>query len=188
MGNEHLVGRDERLAAFAREAVAIERKHGIPARLAVGQWAVESRWGFDTSGSHNYWGITFNPKIHPGFEWIDTHEELTLEQIQNWPDEAERATMVRVSDLGNGRFLVKMRRRFAAFPDLAAALAEYARLLTKVPKYAEPLREYLRFGNFEGLVRAIAKHWATGASYADLVLQIAKQGNVTRAIERARGR
>lgn len=184
--DEHLKGRDQRLAVFAAEAVALEKKTSVPAEMAVGMWAAESRWGFKVTGDFNYWGITFNGKIHKARKWCATHEDLTQGEINTWPSADEKATMQVVGTLRGGRFRVSMYRWFASFESLEAAMAEYGRLLTRVPKYAEPLQRYVRFGDFDKLVREVSAHWAQSEAHAALVLQIAKQRNVRDAIQRAR--
>jgi flagellum-specific peptidoglycan hydrolase FlgJ len=182
----HLIGRDERLRSFAAVAVTIEALHGIPAPMAVGQWAAESKWGFAPSGRHNFWGITFNPRLHQTYSWRETKEELTRQQLALWPDAEEKATVSRILDLPNGRLRVWMRRKFADFHSLRDGTEAYARLITRGASYAEAWGGFLVHGDMDRLIDEVGMKWATAKAYPRLVRTIAHQGNVQRALEDAR--
>jgi flagellar protein FlgJ len=49
--------RSRRLAEVAKIAVRLEAETGIPARLLIAQWAIESRWGAKPVGNFNFFGM-----------------------------------------------------------------------------------------------------------------------------------
>lgn len=62
----------EIIAAAKKQAVL----YGVPASLALAQWALESGWGKKDMGAHNYFGMKYVPTRHKGFVERDTKEHF----------------------------------------------------------------------------------------------------------------
>ena len=80
--------REDRLKEVASIAVALEKQTGCPARLMIGQWALESEWGAKPVGHANYFGIK-KAERHEKCCTVTTHEVVNgspLSRTSNSPD------------------------------------------------------------------------------------------------------
>lgn len=177
--------RIKQLADVAQVAVLVERETRVPAQAIVSQWALESKWGDKPVGHANYFGMKKADR-HKLFVLRPTHEVFTQAQIDDWnrkhPDRPAKV----FNPTPDGRFYVEISDEFADYPDLMASALDYAWLISHGEPYAEGWREYLQGGSVNGLITAIAKHYATGIGYAQFACTIANQNNVVQAIAAAR--
>ncbi|MCU0967636.1 MAG: flagellar assembly peptidoglycan hydrolase FlgJ [Rubrivivax sp.] len=144
-------------------AAAAERETGIPAAFMVAQAAHETGWGrreirhADGSPAHNLFGIKAGPN------WQGPVAEVTTTEYV-------------------GGVARKVTARFRAYASYAESFADYARLMTRSPRYREVLAhggDATRFA--EGLQRA---GYATDPAYAD---KLGRVINTTLRLQRALG-
>ncbi|HYD95688.1 MAG TPA: flagellar assembly peptidoglycan hydrolase FlgJ [Noviherbaspirillum sp.] len=147
----HVRGFVERLASHAEEA---SRATGIPAKFMLGQAALESGWGRreitarDGTPSHNLFGI----KAGAGWKG-KVVEAVTTEYV-------------------NGQPQTKV-EKFRAYDSYADAFKDYARLLSKNPRYENVIANAASAEGFaQGLQRA---GYATDPHYAAKLTRIIKQ-------------
>jgi flagellar protein FlgJ len=152
--------RSRRLAEVARIAVRLEAETGVPARMLVAQWAIESRWGAKPAGNANYFGIKRAPR-HQKCCTVTTHEIV------------EGKNVVRALE-------------FADYDSLEDSCRDYAWLITLGAPYREAWRRYRETGDLPGLIESVARIYATDPNYARLAIQIARQPDVVAAIEAAK--
>ncbi len=150
-GPAHVREFKNRLGAHAEEA---SRETGIPAKFMLGQAALETGWGkkeiktVDGTNSHNIFGVKATK------DWKGkTVDAVTTEYI-------------------NG---VAQRRveKFKAYDSYADAFKDYARLLTRNPRYESVIanaKDAVQFA--QGLQRA---GYATDPNYAAKLTKIIKQ-------------
>lgn len=152
--------RKQRLDEVARIAVAIEAETGLPAQMLIAQWAVESRWGEKPAGKANYFGV----------KKADRHEKCCT---------------VTTHEVVGGK-PVKLDLEFADYDSLEESCRDYAWLITHGQPYREAWRQYQADGDLHKLITGIARVYATDPNYATLLTRIARQTNVSAAIEAAR--
>jgi flagellar protein FlgJ len=147
---EHISNFVNRLAA---PAMAASRASGVPAKLIVGQAALESGWGRreitnpDGSTTFNVFGIK------AGANWKGpTAEVLTTEYVDGQPQ--------------------KVRARFRAYGSYDEACADYARLLTTNSRYAGVVAANSAEEAAHGLQRA---GYATDPAYGEKLVRIMKK-------------
>ena len=147
---EHISNFVNRLAA---PAMAASRASGVPAKLIVGQAALESGWGRreitnpDGSTTFNVFGIK------AGANWKGpTAEVLTTEYVVGQPQ--------------------KVRARFRAYGSYDEACADYARLLTTNSRYAGVVAANSAEEAAHGLQRA---GYATDPAYGEKLVRIMKK-------------
>lgn len=176
----------ERLAQFAALAVDCERRYGIPAEATCAQWAVESGWGTRASGKNNLFGIKRAARHKQG-EWVKTKEVYASQAALN---QAIRKGSIRNADIteyGPGsRVKVNCEAEFASFNTPEEAMDDRAVLLTTAKVYAPYWQQFQVSKDMEQWLRGIATKYATAPAYGDLLVQIARQDNVTGACRRAR--
>ncbi|WP_130393800.1 flagellar assembly peptidoglycan hydrolase FlgJ [Cupriavidus agavae] len=138
---------------MAEPAMAAARASGVPAKLIVGQAALESGWGRreirnpDGSTSFNVFGIK------AGANWKGpTTEILTTEYVDGQP--------------------VKTRAKFRAYGSYEEACNDYARLLTNNPRYAGVVAASNADEAAHGLQRA---GYATDPAYGEKLVRIMKK-------------
>lgn len=132
---------------------------GMPAQFILGQAALESGWGkreirnTDGSTSHNLFGI---------------------KATGNW----KGATVDAVTTEYTGGVARKVTEKFRAYASYADSFADYAKLITSNPRYADTLKVGRDAGQFaQSLQRA---GYATDPNYADkLTRTIAQTVRVT---------
>ncbi len=140
---------------FLREATvaaqASSKTSGLPAGITVAQAALESAWGNSelSRRGNNYFGI----KAHSRHAVL---EMSTTEVIQ-----------------GNVR---KVTARFAAYKDMAECFACRDQLISHGAVYAEA-RASAR--DPEQFAHALAKHWATDPNYAEKILKIYRENDLS---------
>ena len=148
---EHVRHFQQRLAGHAEEA---SRETGIPAKFMLGQAALESGWGrreivaADGQKSHNLFGI----KATPGWKG-KTAEAVTTEYV-------------------NGVAHTR-REKFRVYDSYADGFRDYARLLSKNPRYEGVIAGAQDANSFaRGLQRA---GYATDPNYANKLSRIINQ-------------
>jgi len=141
------------VARMAAPAEAAARASGVPAKLIVGQAALESGWGrreithVDGSTTFNVFGIKAGP---------------------NWTGRVAEVTTTEYVD-GQAQ---KVRARFRAYGSYDEACADYARLLTTNPRYAGVVAAASADEAAHGLQRA---GYATDPAYGQKLVQIMKK-------------
>ena len=178
--------RQKRLNEVARIAVQIEAETQLPAQLLVAQWAVESKWGARPSGNANYFGIKFNDDRHKKFCLVTTREVFTPRQLSAWRQSHPGLEAKVTKEHDDGRAEVMLDDAFADYDSLEESCRDYAALITQGKPYREAWQQYLTDRSLQNLTLNIARVYATGIRYAELVSQIAAQSNVKDAIARAR--
>lgn len=148
----------EHVRAFQQKvghhAEAASRETGIPAKFMLGQAALESGWGkreiiaADGSKSHNLFGI----KATPGWKG-KTVDAITTEYVNGVPQ--------------------ARREKFRVYDSYAEGFRDYARLLTKNPRYENVISRSQDASSFaKGLQRA---GYATDPHYATKLTRIINQ-------------
>ncbi len=134
-----------------REAKQAEGVTGVPAQFMLGQAALESGWGKreirngDGSNSHNLFGIK------AGADWKGTVTETTTTEYVD----------------GKARKVVEKFRTYASY---AEAFADYARLLTSNPRYAQTLASGQTPAQFATQLQKAG--YATDPQYAQKLTQV----------------
>lgn len=149
--------RNQRLAEVAAIAVRLEAETGVPARMLIAQWAIESRWGTKPAGNANYFGIK-RAKRHTKYCAVPTRE------VVEGKDEMQVC-------------------EFADYASLDESCRDYAWLITHGAPYRTAWRQYRMDGVFADLVAAVGRAYATDPQYGRLALNIAGQANVDAAIK-----
>jgi flagellar protein FlgJ len=152
--------RSIRLAEVAKIAVRLEAETGIPARMLVAQWAIESQWGAKPVGKANYFGVK-RAKRHGKGCSVETREVI------------EGKDVTRVCE-------------FADYDSLEDSCRDYAWLITHGAPYRAAWQNDQQDGDLCDLVTAVARVYATDPQYAWLALKIAEQPNVAAAIKAAK--
>ncbi len=141
------------VARMAAAAEAASRASGVPARLIVGQAALESGWG-QREILHGDGSTTFNVfGIKAGSGWKGRVAEITTtEYVDGQPQ--------------------KVKAKFRAYGSYDEACADYARLLTSNPRYAGVVSAGSAEEAAHGLQRA---GYATDPSYGHKLVKIMKK-------------
>ncbi|WP_354683262.1 flagellar assembly peptidoglycan hydrolase FlgJ [Cupriavidus necator] len=141
------------VARMAGPAEAASRASGVPARLIVGQAALESGWG-QREITHPDGSTTFNVfGIKAGSHWKGRVAEITTtEYVDGQPQ--------------------KVRAKFRAYGSYDEACADYARLLTNNPRYAGVVSAASAEEAAHGLQRA---GYATDPAYGHKLVKIMKK-------------
>ncbi len=141
------------VSRMAGPAVAASRASGVPARLILGQAALESGWGrreithADGSTTHNLFGIK------AGANWKGPVAEITTtEYVDGQPQ--------------------KIKAKFRAYGSYEEAFADYARLLTNNPRYAGVVSAGSAEEAAHGLQRA---GYATDPEYGAKLVRIMRK-------------
>ena len=147
------------LQAACEAALPSDQVQDVPMELTVPQWADESEWGLHAPGN-NPFGI----KATPGEPYTRL---LTSESPTSSVKDVEQ--------------------NFEAFPNLEAAFARHAELITAGTYFKAAFAQYQQDRDIPALIRNIAPHYARAANYADIILQIGRMPQVVAAIQQARG-
>jgi peptidoglycan hydrolase FlgJ len=150
---------NRRLAEVAPIAVRLETETGVPARLLIAQWAVESKWGAKPVGAANYFGVKKAAR-HTRCCTVMTREVVAGQQRH-------------------------LRLEFADYDSLEDSCRDYAWLISHGGPYGKAWEHYRQTGDLGALIDGVAKVYATDPGYAALLKQIAAQANVTAAIHAA---
>ncbi|MGO4808134.1 flagellar assembly peptidoglycan hydrolase FlgJ, partial [Cupriavidus sp. 2MCAB6] len=141
------------VSRMAGPAQSAARATGVPAKLILGQAALESGWGRreiaypDGSTTFNVFGIK------AGANWKGQVAEITTtEYIDGQPQ--------------------KVRARFRAYASYDEAFADYGRLLSNNPRYAEVLAAATPDDAARGLQRA---GYATDPAYGEKLVRIMRK-------------
>ncbi|MCP3021683.1 flagellar assembly peptidoglycan hydrolase FlgJ [Cupriavidus basilensis] len=141
------------ISRMAGPAQSAARATGVPARLILGQAALESGWGRreitnpDGSTTFNVFGI----KAGPGWKG-QVAEVTTTEYVDGQPQ--------------------KVRARFRAYGSYDEAFADYGRLLSNNPRYAPVLAAATPDEAARGLQRA---GYATDPAYGEKLVRIMRK-------------
>lgn len=171
---------------YAQIAKLISPMVGLPVRALVAQWAIESAWGASKSGDYNFWGITWNPRIHTGKKWCVTREDLTQHQIDTWMREDEKKTIEKIALVKPGVWRCRMNRWFASFRDADEAVESYRKLLN-LSRYA-PVRKVAEKDPMDMIaIGAMLKEcgYATAHNYAETFRAVANSSRLQRALDEA---
>jgi len=141
------------VSRMSRAANLASQRSGVPARLILGQAALESGWGQreilrpDGSTSHNVFGIK------AGGDWKGKVVNVTTtEYVDGVPQ--------------------KMAQPFRAYDSYEAAFADYAKLIGDSPRYESVAQAR---DEFEAARRIQKAGYATDPAYADKLIRIMGQ-------------
>jgi peptidoglycan hydrolase FlgJ len=147
----------QHLAAAQR----VEKETGIKASFTLGQAAHESGWGrreirnADGSDSHNLFGIKATA------DWKGAVTEITTTEVVN----------------GQAR---KVAAKFRSYPHFEAAFADYSRMLSKSPRYAQAVATGQDAAGFAQSLQKAG--YATDPAYAEKLTRVI---NTTLRLQRA---
>lgn len=144
--------KEEFLQQATAAAQTSSMSSGLPAGITVAQAALESFWGSSKLSrmANNYFGI----KAH------GRHAVLEMPTTEVINGDVQKVTA-----------------RFAAYKNMAECFACRDQLITNSAVYTEA-RANARAP--ESFVRALAKHWATDPNYAEKILRIYRENNLSR--------
>lgn len=133
------------------EAREVARESGIPAHFMLGQAALETGWGkreiraADGTNSHNLFGIKATR------DWKGpTVDAVTTEYVNGVPK--------------------KQVEKFRAYASYADSFRDYAKLVSKSPRYAEAARETGSAAQFAQRIQAAG--YATDPAYAEKLTRV----------------
>lgn len=180
--------RARNLARIATAAVAVERSHGVPAELTVGQCILESAW-LERAPANNAFGI----KAATGaavYQTVATTEYLNTDQLAKVRASGRKITGVSPT-MVNGKYTVALEDRFAVFGDLTECFTAYAELLTKGRYFAARFERYKEHGSLDLLMKDLAgadgaPPYFTAPTYVMTWRTIISQANAQEAIRLAR--
>jgi flagellum-specific peptidoglycan hydrolase FlgJ len=167
------------LQQFAQLAVPIARARHYPPELLLAQWAIESGWGERTSGDNNYFGMTRAKRHGDNWKWVATRE--VLKDVSSL-DADEMTKVTSRQQLPDGKWDVRLSRRFASYPTVEAGVIDKIELIQNGAPYKPLFDRYKVDGDLAKLVDAFAPIYATDPGYAKLVKQIMGQENIRRAV------
>ncbi|WP_020203982.1 MULTISPECIES: flagellar assembly peptidoglycan hydrolase FlgJ [Cupriavidus] len=141
------------VSRMAGPAMSAARATGVPAKLILGQAALESGWG-RREIAHPDGSTTFNVfGVKAGAGWKGPVAEITTtEYVDGQPQ--------------------KVRARFRAYGSYDEAFADYGRLLSNNPRYAEVLAAGSADEAARGLQRA---GYATDPAYGEKLVRIMRK-------------
>ncbi|MGO4580931.1 flagellar assembly peptidoglycan hydrolase FlgJ [Cupriavidus sp. 2TAF22] len=141
------------VSRMAGPAMSASRATGVPAKLILGQAALESGWG-RREIAHPDGSTTFNVfGVKAGANWKGAVAEITTtEYVDGQPQ--------------------KVRARFRAYGSYDEAFADYGRLLSNNPRYAEVLAA----GNPDDAARGLQRAgYATDPAYGEKLVRIMRK-------------
>ena len=147
---------ETRLNEVARIAVRLDQQTGCPPQLMIAQWAIESAWGEKPVGHANYFGI----------KKADRHTKCCT---------------VPTREVINGKSVVE-NLEFADYDSLEDSCRDYAWLITHATPYQTAWQQYQHDHDLEGLIVAVARVYASDPHYAEDVIAISRQRNVSQAL------
>lgn len=154
----------EFLGKFAGPALQAEAKYKIPARLIIGQAALETGWGEHVIGNYGYFGMKYM-KRHKRFVEVPTVEYI----------KGERTVIV---------------DKFADYDSLYDAIADYCWLLSSTDLYKPWYSSYIETGDLNQFVKNLASKYSTANAnyYSQTVLNIANSKLVKDSLEGERNK
>ena len=162
----------EQAIAAAQES---SKSSGLPAGITVAQAALESAWGNSelSRRARNYFGIKAHGK-HPPIEMPTTEFASSVTD----PDGSAGATPAQgLTNVGCSPMPKRVNARFAVYADINECFACRDRLLLNGSVYAEA-RTCTH--DPEAFARALAKHWATDPKYAEKLLRVYRENDLSR--------
>lgn len=141
------------MVPLAKKAQA---KYGIPPELVVAQAAIESKWGVKAIGN-NFFGIKKASRHNQSQTVLTTEQEKT----------------------GN---IYKARLDFADYVSIEAGVMDYAWLITNGSPYKLAWAAYKVDKDLSKLATGVAKVYATGFSYGQLLRTILGQSDLIEAV------
>lgn len=178
--------RANRLSSFAKLAVQVEKEHQYPAELLVTQWAIESGWGTQESGTNNFFGMTRAQRHGNNWKWCPTREVLSEKGILTYLDTEERSRITAKTLRADGLFDVRLYRRFANYATLTEGVLDKVNLIQTGDRYKKFFDVYRVDGNLSKLLSSVLPVYASDPAYLSLVKAIMAQTNVKAAIAAAR--
>lgn len=169
-------------------AVIAQNSTGVPAEALMAQAILESGWGQHMPG-WNLFGIKIYPNCY-GRQLLHTVEWFTGPEVAHFLSGEPGRTAVRdttstvITDKGREKY--KCQDWFATFPTLAACFERRA-LMFQMGRYKPFADAYAADHDLTKLIKGIATIYATSPDYADTLLKIIGQRNVTLALSSARG-
>lgn len=152
-------------------------------KVFVAQWILESGWGFEPSGNHNYLGLTAPRNTKLPNSKHKTHESLTEAGIKSLTQE-EKASVASITPDPDhpGKFNVSLTRRFLDFSSPEECFKYKISLITRNPWYKKlqilpPTTTDDEFITLLGI-----SGYATSPNYTKSLLAIANQKEVVEAI------
>lgn len=146
---------------IAELALETEKQTGVPAKLTVAQWAVESGYGLHTIYGTNPFGIT-KSSMAPQGDFKSTTEDLTYgqyQQLSSFPDikNVEPWEKAKPSAKDPNKKTIHLERKFAKYASLKDAFIDHAKLLAN-PKgiYAERFEKYKKTGDLKQFIHDIS--------------------------------
>lgn len=181
-------GRTEAIAlAFARheKRTTTPTHRGYAPIVGVVQWAEESSWGVDVTGTHNYGGIKAKKDQARAFCW--TKEWLTdLQYAALAPDVKATAKAISRKN-AKGQIQYSLQDWFACFASVEAYVEAYCQFFLDNPRYHGALAAYQQHGDPERLLIGICDAgYATEPRYQQQLLVILRQSNVQEIVAAAR--
>lgn len=146
----------------------------------MAQAAIETGWGRHPI-EWNWFGIKKADR-HSGTSWKVTQEVLTKAQLARIPT----YRIIKVKPRSDSKYDVTVREPFAAYPNLAAASIDYARIVTTGAPYRAAFNKFKTVSPhdetyplaLQAYSRAVASVYATAPAYGDLLWTIMNQKNV----------
>lgn len=132
-----------------KAAQKAQAAYGVPASLALAQWALESAWGKKDMGAFNYFGMKYVPSRHKGFI-----ERETNEHFGTW---------------------TTINAKFAKFSSAEEAFDDYAKLVGthKIYKKVQALKP-----DPNAMAHALTGLYATDPQYGSKLVSIMKSNNL----------
>jgi hypothetical protein len=129
----------------------LEHKYFIPKGVTLAQWAIESSWGINELGAHNYLGHTF---------------EAVIKYLKDtsWVWRADRI-------IKDGELAIGPQRRFSSYKNIRECFRVHGEYLTHSPLYAAAFKT----PNPERFARAIAKRYNPNPQYAVTMIAIMRR-------------
>lgn len=168
----------------------------FPPQLLLAHMAIESSWGEKKIGNNNYFGMSYVPDRHSESVWVPTTEFLTNAEYERAKERADIRFLggkpTNIVKKGFTVFEFKAEKMFADFPSLTDAYGDVVKLIGCVyspnkSAYKVPWRRF-RDGliNWKQFAMEYAPIYATGPGYGDLLVKIASQSNIKKALDDAK--
>lgn len=177
--------RQSRLAEVSSVALKVAADTGVPAKLIVSQWAIESRWGSKPVGKANYFGIKCASR-HKECCTVTTREWFTELEIFAWDEHHPDWPARRTGETEGNKSEVMLDDRFADYDSLEESVRDFAWLISHGQPYAAAWEQYQKDHDDDDLIAGIAKHYSTSPEYTQLVQNISRQQNVVDSISNAK--
>lgn len=129
--------------------------YGVPKELFLAQTAIESQWGKKPIGN-NFWGIKQAQRHKDAKTVLTTEQQRTGETY-------------------------KARLAFANYPSIEAGALDYGWLISNGAPYKTAWNKYQQSKNLVELAADVAKVYATGLGYSQLLRTLVQQQDIVSA-------